>query len=40
MITALASWEKLVWNNDDEGSFGHLKFEVIVSYAEKRAHRD
>lgn len=35
MIIALASWEKLVWNNDDECSFGHVKFEVIVNYAEK-----
>lgn len=40
MITALASWGKLVWNNDDECSFGHVKFEIIVSYAEKCAHGD
>lgn len=40
MISALAGWGKLVWNNDDECSFGHVKFEIIVSYAEKCAHGD
>lgn len=34
-MTVLASWEELVWNNDD--GFGRIQFEVTVSYAEKRA---
>lgn len=33
MITALAHWEKVVWNNADECSFGHVQSEAITSYA-------
>lgn len=38
VIIALSSWGQLFWNDNDEYSFGNVKFEVIMSYAQKCAH--